>query len=192
MVSQYGVIEIVVATEKTRMNIIETMSSINHALPFMSQEDQATCRKNAGSLRRTLSSMLNKLNGGDDVQRSFASNAFEQVKGKIGHAMYVLTFDELTSIQDALMEITEFADCSDLSDRTTTLFNEVDAKITQLRPNLVKELGCLAVIRWLPSCAEEMNPQHGLSYGKTMTITQASTKGLGKGRCQCGFEIVNR
>lgn len=174
------------------MNAIETMTSINHALDLMNQEDQAACRKNAGSMRRTLSSMLNKLNGGDDVPRSFATNAFEQVKSKVGHAMYVLTFDELNSIKQALMEITELADCMDLNERAETLFNEVDAKITESRPCLVKTLGCLAIIRWLPSCAEDASPFHGLNYGKTMTITQASAKGLGKGRCQCSFEVMNR
>lgn len=172
------------------MNLIETMTSINHALALMNQEDQATCRKNAGSMRRTLNSILNKLDTGDDVPRSFATNAFEQVKNKVGHAMYVLTFDELNAIKQTLMEITELADCMDLYERAETLFNEVDAKITKSRPCLVKTLGYLAIVRWLPSCAEEIDPHHALNYGKTMTISQARAKGLGKGRCQCSFEVV--
>lgn len=47
-------------------------------------------------------------------------------------------------------------------------------------------------IRWIPSSADEQDPIHALSYGKTMTLDVAIKRGLGvRYGCQCAMEILS-
>lgn len=47
-------------------------------------------------------------------------------------------------------------------------------------------------IRWLPSSADESDPQHALNYGKTMTLDVAIRKGLGvRYGCKCSFQVIS-
>lgn len=43
--------------------------------------------------------------------------------------------------------------------------------------------------RWLPSSAEEPDPEHQLNYGKTFVIGEGEMPGQRPG-CQCGMEIL--
>lgn len=47
------------------------------------------------------------------------------------------------------------------------------------------------IIRWIPSSARRHRVIHALEYGKTMTLKQATRKGLGLDYgCQCGMQII--
>lgn len=47
-------------------------------------------------------------------------------------------------------------------------------------------------LKWLPSDAREIDPQHALNYGKTMKVETAKTKELGtRYGCKCGWHFIS-
>ncbi|AUR91077.1 hypothetical protein NVP1155O_04 [Vibrio phage 1.155.O._10N.222.55.B3] len=73
-----------------------------------------------------------------------------------------------------------------------TMIGTVKAALMEEFERVPKEQQGEIIIKWLPSSAHEADDQHGLQYGRIMTMREALRRGLGtRWGCQCGFKVIS-
>ena len=118
-------------------------------------------------------------------------NGIQQAQLTVLHSIPVMGSEIAKNARTTIKRLSKSANKKNLdysANLQNTIKGTVASGVTQV---IDEEIPDTTMIQWLPSHADEIDPQHARNYGKQMTKEQALQLGLGtRYGCKCGMKIL--